>query len=206
MKKTITKITSILLILAFALTLSACKGPITDDEAKDIAKDLLEKEIVLTQFVYGNDIKLAKQSEYDQHKNDTTYYYAKVSENSSFTTKDQLIAAINEIYTERVADEVMEFAIDGNSGSEGATIIPRFYQPKDEDRLKIDVTSYGVYDLSAVILLDTLVVKRSTGSMIDAVVSYKAGESDITREMTVSLRKVDGEWKLDIRTWAVGVE
>jgi len=206
MKKTITKITSIILILAAMLSITACKGPISDDEARQIAKELLEKEVVLTAYVYGDEYKLASPSEFNQHKDDTSYYYSKVSKESPYTTKQQLIDAINAVYTERAAEEVLEFAINGNSSDDGASIIPRFYQGADEDRLKIDVTSYGIYQLSTVVILDTLTVKRSTKNMMEVTVSYKAGESGNTREMDFIIRRENDQWKLDTRTWAVGVE
>lgn len=199
-------IISLLLLLACMASFCACKGPITDDEARDIAKELIEKEITLTSYVYGDAFALSNPAEYDQHKNDTSFYYAKVSEKSPYTTKKQLEDAIDEIYTKKVAQEIKEFAFIGAPGADGVTIIARFYQSPEEDRLKIDVTTYGIYDLTAVVLLDTLTVKRSTRSMMEVTVSYRAGSSETLREMKIMIRKENDTWKLDTRTWSAGIE
>jgi len=199
------KILSILIIISTFLTLTACKGPITDAEARDIAKELIEKEIILTAHVYGDAFQLSNPAEYEQHKNDTSYYYAKVSEKSVYTTKKQLENAIDEIYTQSVAAEIKEFAFIGAPGADGATIIARFYQPKDDNRLKIDVTSFGVYKLTAVVDIDSIVVKRSTKNRMEVTMDYTAGKSDTVREMTLMLRKENDVWKLDGRTFAAEI-
>ena len=200
------KFLSLLIIISTLISLTSCKGPIDDDQAKEIAKDLIKKEIILTAHVYGDAFQLSNPSEYDQHKNDTTFYYAKVSEKSVYTTKKQLEDAIDEIYTQNVADEIKEFAFVGAPGTDGATIIARFYQTKDEDRLKIDVTSYGVYSLTTVVDIDSITVKRSTRSMMEIKMNYTAGSSDTMREMTIMLRKENDAWKLDARTFAAAVK
>ena len=189
-----------------ALSLSACKGPITDDQAKEIAKELIEKEVTLIAHVYGDAFALSIPSEYEQHKNDSSYYYAKVSEKSVYTTKKQLEDAIDEIYTDNVAAEIKEFAFTGAPNADGATIIARFYQAKGEDRLKIDVTSYGIYQLKTTVYTDTIVVKRSTRSMMEITMEYTVEGSEKTREMTIMLRKENDNWQLDSRTFAAAVK
>ena len=200
------KILSLLIIISTLLSLTACKGPIEDSEAREIAKELIEKEIILTAHVYGDAFQLSNPAEYDQHTDDTTFYYAKVSEKSVYTTQKQLEDAIDEIYTQNVAEEIKEFAFVGAPGADGATIIARFYQPKDDDRLKIDVTSYGVYSLTAVVDVDSIAVKRSTKRMMEVTMNYTAGKSDTVREMTIMLRKENDDWKLDARTFAAAIK
>lgn len=200
------KILSILIIISALITLCSCKGPISDADAKAIALDLMEKEIILTKHIYGDEFKPANQSEYDQHKEDTTFYYAKVSENSVFTTKEQLENAIKAVYTEKVVSQINEFAFTGATSDDGTSIIARFYQPKGEDRLKIDVTSYGVYQLKTTAHIDTVKVKRSTRSMMEITMEYEVEGSDKIREMTIMLRKENDEWKLDSQTFAIAIK
>ena len=192
--------------MIFALSAVGCKGPVTDSEAKEILKDLLAKETELTSYVYGDAFELADKAEFDAHKNDGTFYYAKVSKDSPYTTKEELKNALEAVYTQSVMEEVNVFAFTGTNETEGYTVIPRFYQAPKEDRLSIDVTSYGIYNLTSVIILDTITVKRSTASMMEVAVKYRPDTDKPEREMEIKAIKVDGTWKLDTRTWAVGVE
>ena len=206
MKKIIKSVVCLFVSLIFILSAVACKGPMTDDEAKEIMKDLLVKETSLTAYVYGDAFELADKSEYDAHKDDGTFYYAKVSKDSPYTTKKELSDALSAVYTDSVMEEINVFAFSGSNETEGYTVIPRFYQSPKEDRLSIDVTSYGIYDLKSVIIIDTLTVNRSTASMMEVTVSYRPDVDKDPREMKIKAIKVDGTWKLDTRTWAVGVE
>ena len=48
MKKIIKSVVCLFVSLIFILSAVACKGPVSDDEAKEIMKDLLVKETSLT--------------------------------------------------------------------------------------------------------------------------------------------------------------
>ena len=206
MKKIVKTILCALLSAVFVLSCVACKGPVSDDDAQKILADLLEKEVLLNKYVYADGFVLSNTSEYEEHKDDATYYYSKVSKDSPFLTINDLKKALEEVYTEEVLEEIYVFAFNGSNETEGVTIIPRFYQKNGEERMSIDVTSYGVYDLRSVIKIDTAVVKRSTSNLMEVTVSYRPDLGKDLKEMSIQLRKIDGEWKLDSRTWAVGVE
>jgi hypothetical protein len=42
--------------------------------------------------------------------------------------------------------------------------------------------------------------------MMEVTIDYQAGDSEKVREMTIALRKEDGKWKLDSRTFAAQIK
>lgn len=210
-----------LCLAALVLPLSGCMKAYSDEEAKEIVLPLLEKEASLNPYLYGQGFAFADHTEYEQHKDDSSFYYAPVAADSPYLTLSQLKAAMEEIYSSRLMDTVSVYAFGDPDKTSETVVTARFYQKMHpgqtlgeeqnisiakEDaqyRLRVDATSFETYKLTALLDKDSLKVRRATRALIEMSASYY-GNSGVKREMTFTVILENGVWKLDSRTYLVG--
>lgn len=195
------------LILLFALilplSLIGCKGPFSDSEAGQILSDLLEKEVELNRYVYGDGFSTLEDPSEDADK--TTAIYYRVNADAPYHSVDELKAAVTAVYSEEVAQIVNTYAFE-NTDTVKARFCEYYENGKVAD-LQLDVTlNHPPYELKTVIYPSTATVKRSTATIISMEVEYSNVSDGERRTMEVRLLKENDIWKLDTQTWAGNVE
>lgn len=189
------------LTMLFSLcTLTGCKGPITDAQAIEILTPLLEKDVVLNLYVWGDGFSTKDDPGDDKDVTDTCKYY-RVNEDAPYHSTAALRTDIEEVYSTLLAKAICEYAFE-NTGEAMARFCD-FKQNGGVGDLQIDVTlNHPPYDLDAVLYPETAVVKRSTTTIIEAELEYSISKDGEHKIMTVRALKQDGKWKLDTHTWA----
>ncbi len=210
-----------LCLLALVLPLTGCMKAYSDEEAKEIVLPLLEKEAALNPYLYGQGFAFADPNEYEQHKGDSSFYYAPVASDSPYLTLSQLKSAMEELYSSQLMETVGVYAFGDPDKTSDTIVTARFYQKMSPEqllgedknleiakndaqyRLRVDAASYETYKLTARIDAASLKVTRATRSLIEMSASYY-GNSGVKREMTFTVIFENGVWKLDSRTYLIG--
>ena len=186
------RIISLILVLStLVLTLfsfASCGEKYTDEEARGILAELLEKEVKICNVIYGEGLKTREDP--GEHKNDSTFYYMEVSPDSEYIGLSQLKEAVKEVYATDVLLDVWEYAF-GSDGEEEKTIIPR-YAEKD-GYLQIDVTKEG-FNLKNVAYIGESEVKRTRKNMIEIEIKISSDGGATFREKTLVLKNENEVW------------
>ncbi len=193
-----------MIIICTVLTLASCKGPISDEMAKEIVIPILERETELNTYIYGDAFKTKEDPKDDVNSPYSKYY--EVDKNGKYTSIDALKKEISEIYSFETVEVVNIYAFNGYSDSAdgGASITPRFAQ-SNEGVLQIDVTK-DPYEMRGVIHTESIKVLRSTNKMMKIRVKYSRFSSEgkeTVVEKDLILMNEEGIWKLNTQTFAV---
>ncbi len=208
-----TAVSALLAAAALLCALAGCGGPYSgrEDEVEKILLPLLEKDVGLNGYIWGDKFTTAGSVSANDEKSTSAIYYF-VSDESPYRSCEELRAAAEEIYSEDLMKIIESYAFENND-----TVMSRFCDgesdetdgeesEKAEKTLKIDVSSlHPAYKLTAAVRKDSLKVKRSSSTVIECELEYTAGSSDTLRKMTVRLLLEDGVWKLDTQTWAAEI-
>lgn len=182
------------------LTFTGCKGPVTDAEAVDILIPLLEQDVELNRYVWGDGFTTREDPGEDAKATDSCKYY-RVNEDAPYHSTNQLRAAIEDVYSTLLSVTICAYAFENND--ESMARFCDFMQNDAVGDLQIDVTlNHPPYELKTVLYPNTATVKRSTTTIIEAEVEYSIGMDGAHEVMTIRLLKQNGKWKLDTHTWA----
>ncbi len=197
----------LIFLLTFAILISSlalftsCASPYTDEEAREILASLLERDIELSQIIWGEGLET--QEDPGEHTEDSTFYYMEVATDSAYTSLEELKTAVRETYSETLYATIELSAFGRNGGSEN-DIIPR-YADTEDGFLQIDVTNEGFKLRDIAYIGDAKIVRgRKNSIKMDIKISSDSGET--FREKRVVLLKENGVWKLDTQLWCVGYE
>lgn len=200
------RIGSIILALTMILTavsLTGCKGPMTDADAIAILTPLLERDAEINRYVWGDGFSTKDTPKEDEKVSDTCIYY-RVNEDAPYHSTAALKADIEEVYSTLLAAAICDYAFVNTDD-----MMARFCDFKQDNKigdLQIDVTlNHPAYALEAVMYPSTAVVKRSTTTIIEAELEYSIGKDGEHKTMEIRVLKQDGKWKLDTHTWAGAV-
>ena len=197
------KFGAILLALTAILTslsLVGCKGPMTDADAVEILTPLLERDVELNRYVWGDGFTTRETPKEEEKISDICQYY-RVSEDAPYHNTAALRADIEEVYSTILAAAICDYAFV-NTGDTMARFCD-FKQNNQIADLQIDITlNHPPYKLDAVMYPDTAVVIRSTTTIIEAELEYSIGKDGERKTMEIRVLKQDGKWKLDTHTWA----
>lgn len=198
------KIFSLILIsailIANLLFFSSCSSPYSEEQAREILADVLERETRLCQIIYGKGFDTREDP--GDHVNDSTFYYMEVAPNSEYVGLDELKEAVKETYAEDIRKVVWEYAFGSEDKSDEATFIPRYAE--NDGYLQIDVTNGG-FDLKSVAYIGESRIARGRKNMIEIEIKVSSDGGETFREKTLILKNEDGIWKLDTQSWCVGM-
>lgn len=200
------KITISIILLAAILTLPSCalfKGPVSDDDIKDIFREILPELAALNRCVWGDEAIPDGVSEDDQKS--TVCLYKTVKSDFPYHNLDDFMAAVRKYYSADMLVIISEYAFT-NSDSTMARFCNEVDDKSNIVDLRVDVTqNHPPFDLSGVAKIDTAKVKRSTTSIIDAEIEvfYAGGR---TKTLTVNLLFEEDRWKINSYNWIAGVE
>ncbi len=195
-KRILSFILALCTLVLSLVSLASCGKRYTDEEAREILAELLEKEVKICKVIYGEGLKTREDP--GEHKNDSTFYYMEVASDSEYIGLSQLKEAVKEVYATDVLLDVWEYAF-GSDGEEEKTIIPRYAE--NDGYLQIDVTNEG-FNLKNVAYIGESSVKRVRKNMIEIDIKISSdGES--FRDKTLVLKNENGVWKLDTQSWCV---
>ncbi len=200
MKKSVLCIFLAIVMLTGMTSCSLFKGPITDEELVEIVAPLLEKDALLSGYIWGNSFDTSSSPSEEDIEARTPIYYA-VSLSSPYRSVEELRAAAEELYSADLMVIVNQYAFENSD-----TIMARFCDDVDDNGkvtgLRIDIThNHTPYNLTAVAYVNTAVVKRSTKTMIEGEIEITAGASERRSVMEIRLLKEGDAWKLDTQTW-----
>lgn len=189
------------LITLFSLcTITGCAGPISDQQAIEILTPLLEKDVVLNQYVWGSGFSTREDPGGDIGVT-TICKYHRVNEDAPYHSTAALRADIEEVYSTLLAAAICQYAFENTEDSMARFC--DFIQDNKVGDLQIDVTlNHPPYELDAVMYPDTIHVKRSTTTIIEAEIEYSIGSDSARGTMIIRALLQDGKWKLDTHTWA----
>lgn len=190
MKKTLIKISLLaMLIVILAVSLVGC-GKISEDEAKGYVKDLVEKSYSL------NDIYFGKGLVYNDSGNPNDSYMV-VNVNERYITKNALIIATRQVFSQTYAQSLIDGAFSG------------YGSPINQNSV---VARYAIYDEEGLIY-----VNKNYEALIEQVRTYNFDNIEITKisrrfveaniytneneKVEVVLVKENGEWRLDSATY-----
>ena len=198
-----------LILVIICSQLFSCAGPFggKEDEVRDIVSSLIEKDIMLTSYIWGDGFRT---TDYDVTKEDSsTAYYVRVSSDSPYHSCLELEEAAKEIYSSDLMKIIRGYAFENND-----EVMSRFCDytgssglgdSDDITDLQIDVTkNHPPYKLTTVADLSSLKVKRSTVMIIECELECTVGQRNTT--MMLRLIKEDGIWKIDSQNWLAGVQ
>ena len=180
-----------LLLLNFTLfSLFSCGGKVGEDEALDIANDLILRAYVLNVVCYGEGLEADEELFPDD-----TRKYAYVSENAPFQTKSELENELYDVFSADLAENMYEICFSGQQGiASGTGNYARYTYYSDEEFLKvykyIEGFKIGVPDTTK-----TTITKIKSKKII-GVITYQDGES-----VEFTLKKEKNNWKLDTLTF-----
>lgn len=159
------------LLLASVILLPSCKRQ-SDEEAYDIACDLLERSYNLNVAYYGEGLP------YDEEEQVEGSYYH-IAEDSPFKLRSDLIVETKAVFSDRIADDLISVYIDGTS-SYGVVLYARY------------ITGYDGY----------LTVRKDYDNILDEVEKYDTSTLEITknrrREIKATVKSVDGDSTLEV--------
>lgn len=199
-----------IVLLLFAVLLTACSGPYKgkESEVEAFLRPLIEKEAALLHYLYGDGFETMEEVSEEDANYTTTAKYYRVSADSPYHSVDELKAAIGEVYSKDRAKQI-ESGLFENLGA-----FSRFndYQVTGVGGevigidLGIDVTmNHPPRELFTEVLPSTVKVTRSTAVLIECEIGYNDGRNGSGGTMRVRLVSEDGTWKLDDSTWASSV-
>lgn len=196
-------LTALCVLLIAALTLAGCGGPYSgrENEVRDILLPLLEKDVVLNSYIWGEGFAVSGEI-YPKDESSTTAVYYTVSADSPYKSCKELRDAAKEIYSQDMMKIIEAYAFENNDN-----VMSRFCDATEGNvLLKIDVSqNHKPYRLTAKVFPDTLKVTRSTQTIIECEIEYVAGSSQTRRTMKIKLLSEGSVWKLDSQTWAVEI-
>ena len=175
------------------LNLSSCAllAKPSDEEIKDAMKELLPAAYEATCIVYGEGIQIEENFVIDPDW--TTSHYAQVHPDYKYQTKADVEALIRSAYTKDYAEELYEYAFEGNDD-----IMARYTEY--EGKLRMDVTKEPL-NVVDVIYLYTAKVIRGTAYACEVEVEYSMEGTDTRYVMVIQMAKEDGKWLFDGPTY-----
>jgi len=189
MKKLI-KITAIMLIAVIAISMVGCKA-VDENGAKLIVKSLIESSYELNEIYYGKGLMpQATDSE------DDNSLYIPVAGNENYQSRDELVNRTYEIFSDDLAESMIDMAFNGAQGAIGSTLVmARYieYYGKLNVRRNIDGIEIAKYDFS------TIEIEKNSRRFIRAKIKIKNSEKSEYAEITL-INEDDG-WRLDKNTF-----
>lgn len=185
------RITALFFAVIMLLSCFACAKP---DEGELIAeyKALYEKSLLINDIIYGGG--LPYKGEYDlEGITETTY--VEVSDESPYRTAAALEAAVLEVYTVELYEDVIKNTLFG-SGEQGMFAnIPRYKESNGV--LLIDLNYKPFVNISGRCVLDEAYVVRSSagGAVIGA--PYFVGEVRQQKDKQIEMFLNDNGWRFD---------
>ncbi len=202
----------ILMLLCLSILMSACscamfKGPASDEQLRELLRELLPKDANLNKFIWGDAFETAEEVK-ENDKNSKSCVYYTVSADAPYHSVESIKKDMEALYTAEICEIIYNYAFENSD-----ITMARFCNEYEDEQntkvkdLRIDVTAnHQPYELTAKAMISTAVVIRSTNTIIEGEMSFTAGEAGKVRKMTVKLLNTDGSWKLDTQTWIVEVE
>lgn len=198
-KKTVSLVLIFALFAALLVSFSSCSSPYTDEQAREILAEVLEKDVELNKIIWGEGLSTEKDP--GGHEDDSTFYYMEVSIDSKYKSLDELKAAVDETYAENLREIVYEHAFGSDDEAEESETVPRYSQ-STSGFLQIDVTEPG-FELKNVAYIEDATVSRGTKKSIEIDIKVSSDGGETFRDKTLVLRLEDGVWKLDTQSWCV---
>ena len=203
------RIITIILAAAAAVSLfgscSLFKGPISDAQAEEILGELLPEAAILNTYIWGDAVKTAKTVDEEDESSTVSVYYT-VSSDCRYHNTDEFKDDVMKYYSAEMAEIISEYAFENSD-----TTRSRFCNLYDDSMnvidMQVDVTkNHEPFVLTAVALPETVKVKRSTETIIEATLTTLAGEDRKENEIKIRLLYENERWRLDSYNWIAAVE
>ncbi len=185
--KKIVSLILIVVLLCGSLAMSSCARQ-SDDEARAIVRDLIERSYNLNVAYYGQGLPYDSENQVEGN-----YYH--VAEDAPFKVRNDLIVETKAVFSDRIATDLIKVYIDGTS-SYGVVVYARYITGydgyltvyKDYDYILENVQKYNP---------ETIELEKNSRKEIKATVQSYDGTSQIE---VVLVYEVDG-WRIDSPTY-----
>ena len=190
MKKTVFKISLLaMLIVILAISLVGC-GKISEDEAKTYIKDLVEKSYDL------NDIYFGKGLNYVDNGNPNDSYMV-VSVTERYITKNALIIATRQVFSQTYAQSLIDGAFSGYGSPINQNSVMSRYSIFDEDGLIYVNKNYeALIEQVRTYNFENIEITKISRRFVEANIFTEKNE-----KVKVVLVKENNEWRLDSATY-----
>ena len=190
----------IALLIVATLAFTSC-GSITDDEAKDIIRELLPKTYELNDILFGPGLPDAKVP-----GGTDALLYLPVSEDAPYRTEEELREATLLVFSPDYAESIFELIFSGysieesESKSESKGVIFARYFDGDDGILRVNVNFEPIVKKSRTYDLDTIeIISKNNRRIIAKVGSIVDGKADVTVKIT--FLNTDNGWRVDSATY-----
>ncbi|MBO5312606.1 MAG: hypothetical protein J6B29_01440 [Clostridia bacterium] len=189
LNKNFVKAISVMLILILSISMAGC-SKISEDEAKSIVNDLVEKSYDL------NDIYFGKGLNYVDSGNPNAIYMV-VDVKERYITKKALAEATYAVFSQDYAQDMIDTAFYGVQSEINQGSVQARYRVYDEDDLIHVNKNYTTrIDKISAYKPELTKITKISSRFIDATLITEQGE-----ERSVSMIKEDGQWRLDDSTY-----
>ena len=189
MKKLLKPILAVLLIVIMAISTAGCER-VSEDEAKNLVKTLVEKSYDL------NDIYFGKGLNYVDSGNPNEIYMV-VEVRERYITRSALIIATREVFSQSYADSLISAAFGGyNSEINQGSVQSRYLVKNDDDLIYVNKNYKTAIEEINTYKFEKIDINKISSRFIDATVYTEKGQG-----VEVTLIKEKSEWRLDSATY-----
>ena len=183
--KRISFIIALILMLTYLCHgLAGCKPALTDEEARAILEEKLETSYYVMAAVYGDLLKVQDSEKIDESW--TTPHYFKVTEDSHYTTIDQIKEDAEKVFAPTYLETVYEYAFTGSDET-----MSRF--GLSEGMLTVDVVKKP-YKILTDLYIDTAKVVKVSKFAAEIEIDGSADGGKTVKKVLITLACVDGQW------------
>ena len=190
-----------MLMVVLTISVGGCAKKISEDEAINQIKTLVERAYEINEIVYGDGLPY-----YDRIDTQASLY-APVEDNTKYKSTSDIKLAIRKTFSESYSKVLETVAFDGQDGADfGYHSQPRYIDQNGELMvlknfydIEFDSDKYGEYEGIEVQKYDpsTIEIIKISKRFVEA----KIKSEDLKTTIVVTLVLEDGEWRLDSPTY-----
>ena len=190
MLKRITSLIMVIMLMATtAISMSACKKKVSEEEAIALVADLVSRSYDLNVVYYGEGLR------YDDSGNPNDIYMP-VSTFEKYTLRSKLIEDTRAVFTSSYAQSLIDMAFYGVASEINQNAIQSRYMVQGDDEwLYINKNYEPVVEEVSVFDYSTIEITKISKRFIEANITNTKG-----KVVEVVLVNEDGTWKLDSTT------
>ncbi len=203
MKKTVSLLVSLVLVLSLLLSLISCDRRYDEEEVKEEARSLIEKSAMLNEIYWGEGIAYVENAS----TSNGAYYEASIVslDKYGFSTIEELKDMTERVFSEEYCKIIFSTTLSSVSDAGELQFYARYYQ-KYTDEYMTEPECIMVYSLAKALIVgkteyifDTLEVIGSKGDLVFVKLKARVTHDGKTQEqeLKIGLIEQNDGWRLD---------
>lgn len=192
-----------MLVVTAVLSLFGCSEEtleISEDEAFAVLSDLVPKSYEINRILFGEGLPAVDEA-YTETKNGTAYF--DVKDGSGYSSKAEIKAAAEKVYSKRYLDGVYVYAFEGVALESGEENLDLMVSPRYTEiggKLKVDINSEHVAIRNKLTVISSEIVKKTAEYVkLNAVCREDGNDAEFQVTMLITLE--NNVWLLDGPTY-----